>query len=126
MNPLDPENLKIVEENCEIKDIIKLLSSTNINTVLSTISTVMLDPENSNHAVVLRNITDVTVNGQNLGLGGYLDIGLFDTMKDLLVNFVGAVIFSVIGYFYVKRRGKGKFASHFIPSLAETEEPDES
>ena len=96
------------------------------DTVLSTISTVMLDPENSNHAVVLRNITDVTVNGQNLGLGGYLDIGLFDTMKDLLVNFVGAVIFSVIGYFYVKRRGKGKFASHFIPSLAETEEPDES
>ena len=39
MNPLDPENLKIVEENCEIKDIIKLLSSTNINTVLSTITT---------------------------------------------------------------------------------------
>ena len=39
MNLLDPENLKIVEENCEIKDIIKLLSSTNINTVLSTITT---------------------------------------------------------------------------------------
>ena len=38
-------------------------------------------------------------------------------MKDLLVNFAGAVVFSVIGYFYVKNRGKGKFAKRFIPRL---------
>ena len=38
-------------------------------------------------------------------------------MKDLFVNFIGAVIFSWIGYFYVKSRGKGRFASRFIPKV---------
>lgn len=53
----------------------------------------------------------------SLGLGGYLDVGLLDTMKDLFVNFVGAVVFSIVGYFYVKSRGRGKFASRFIPQV---------
>ena len=85
------------------------------DTVLHTISTVMLDPTGGNHTVVIRDITDAAVNGESLGLGGYLDIGLNDTMGDLFVNFVGAVIFSFIGYFYVKKRGQGKFASRLIP-----------
>ena len=55
------------------------------------------------------------MNGQELGLGGYLDIGLIDTMQDLIVNFIGAFVFSVIGFFYVKNRGKGKLAGRFIP-----------
>ena len=38
-------------------------------------------------------------------------------MKDLIVNFIGAVVFSVIGYFYIKNRGKGRFAKRFIPRL---------
>nr|WP_171031668.1 hypothetical protein [[Clostridium] hylemonae] len=87
------------------------------DTIVHTISSVMLDPAGGNHPEVIENITDAAVNGQSLGLGGYLDIGLIDTMKDLLVNFAGAVIFSVIGYFYVKNRGKGKFAKRFIPRL---------
>ena len=77
----------------------------------------MLDPTGSNIPVSIRNITDVSVNGKSMGLGGYLDIGLIDTMKDLLVNFIGAVVFSVIGYFYIKNRGKGRFARRFIPRL---------
>ena len=52
-----------------------------------------------------------------LGLGGYLDVGIIDTMKDLFVNFIGAVVFSTIGYFYVKGRGKGSFAPRFIPQV---------
>lgn len=87
------------------------------DTIVHTISSVMLDPAGGNHPEVMENITDAAVNGQSLGLGGYLDIGLIDTMKDLLVNFAGAVVFSVIGYFYVKNRGKGKFAKRFIPRL---------
>lgn len=87
------------------------------DTIVHTISSVMLDPAGKNHPEVIRNITDMSVNGESLGLGGYLDIGLIDTMKDLLVNFVGAVLFSIIGYFYVKNRGKGKFAKRFIPRL---------
>ena len=63
----------------------------------------------------------MTINGQELGLGGYLDIGLLDTMEDLFVNFIGAIVFSIIGYFYVKKRGRGKFASRFIPKLKKDE-----
>lgn len=87
------------------------------DTIVHSISSVMLDPKNSNVPVGIEHITDVVVNGKSLGLGGYLDIGLIDTMKDLLVNFIGAVVFSIIGYFYVKNRGKGRFAKGLIPRL---------
>ena len=81
----------------------------------------MLDPTNSNIPVTIDGITSVTINGQELGLGGYLDIGLYDTMGDLFVNFIGAVVFSTIGYFYIKQRGKGKLAKAFIPTITEEE-----
>lgn len=87
------------------------------DTIVHSIHSVMLDPAGANTPVEIDNITDVVVNGQSLGLGGYLDIGLTDTMKDLFVNFIGAVVFSTIGYFYVKNRGKGRFAKRFIPRL---------
>lgn len=87
------------------------------DTIVNTIYSVMLDPAGGNHVVGVTGIQDVAVNGEALGLGGYLDIGLLDTMEDLLVNFIGATVFSIIGYFYVKNRGKGKFARRFIPRL---------
>lgn len=87
------------------------------DTIIHSITSVMLDPAGGNHPTTIHNITGAAVNGTDLGLGGYLDIGLIDTMKDLLVNFIGAVVFSVIGYFYVKKRGKGNFAKRFIPRL---------
>ena len=87
------------------------------DTVVHTISSVMLDPTGGNTPTVVGDINDVMVNGQSLGLGGYLDIGLIDTMKDLLVNFVGAVVFSILGFFYIKNRGEGKFANRLIPRL---------
>lgn len=87
------------------------------DTIIQTIHSVMLDPTKSNIAVAVNDIQDVIVNGEALGLGGYLDIGLIDTMKDLFVNFIGAVVFSIIGFFYVKNRGKGNFAKSLIPTL---------
>ena len=90
------------------------------DTVVQSITSVMLDPTNSNIPVTIDGITSVAVNGQDLGFDGYLDIGLYDTMEDLFVNFVGAVVFSTIGYFYVKQRGKGRLARAFIPTLAES------
>ena len=101
--------------------------------ILNGISSVMLDPAKGNAPTGIQNITDVivvTADGTRhaLGLGGYLDIGLMDTMKDMFVNFIGAVVFSVIGFFYVKERGKGRFARRFIPQvLPETlETPEDS
>ena len=87
------------------------------DTIVHSISTVMLDPTGGNRVVHIDNIKNTAVNGMELGLGGYLDIGLIDTMKDLFVNFIGAVVFSIIGFFYVKQRGKGKFANRFIPRI---------
>ncbi len=89
--------------------------------IVNQISSVMMDPTGGNTPVIIRDITDVIVvaGGKEipLGLGGFLDIGILDTMKDLFVNFIGAVVFSFVGYFYVKSRGKGPFARRFIPKV---------
>ena len=90
------------------------------DTVVNTISTVNLDPNRGTTAVVVKGIQDIILvlddgSQMPLGLGGYLDLGIIDTMKDLFVNFIGAVVFSIIGYFYVQGRGKGNFATRFIP-----------
>ena len=91
------------------------------DTIVTQLSTVMMDPTGGNTPVVFQDITDVIIvsGGEeiSLGLGGYLDIGILDTMKDLFVNFIGAVVFSFVGYFYVKNRGKGRFAGRFIPHV---------
>lgn len=94
------------------------------DTVVQSITSVMLDPTNSNTPITIDGIHSVAVNGNDLGFDGYLDIGLYDTMEDLFVNFIGAMTFSVIGYFYIKHRGKGKLARAFIPTLSEQEEQD--
>ncbi len=87
------------------------------DTVIHAIRSVTLDPAGRNVPYVISGITETAVNGRELGLGGYLDIGLIDTMQDLIVNFIGAIVFSVIGFFFVKNRGRGKgmFAGRFIP-----------
>mgnify|MGYP004637969405 FL=1 len=99
------------------------------DTVVGAIGSIMLDAPGGNHPVVIKNITDVIVvqaDGTRtaLGLGGYLDIGLLDTMEDLFVNFVGALTFSIIGYFYVKSRGENKFAKRFIPVVNQESKPE--
>ena len=100
------------------------------DTVVNVISSVNLDPTGGNTPVIIKGITDViVVCGDEqipLGLGGYLDIGILDTMKDLWVNFIGAVVFSIVGYFYVKSRGKGWFARNFIPQVLPEEEISDS
>lgn len=84
--------------------------------VVHEINSVSLNPDGLNTPIHVP-IESVIVNGEDWTeeLGGYLDIGLIDTMKDLQVNCIGAIAFSVIGFFYVKHRGKGKVAAAFIP-----------
>lgn len=78
------------------------------DTVIQSIYSVTLDPTNSNKVVAVAGIEDVLINGESLNVGGYLDIGLIDTMKDLFVNFIGAVVFSVPGFFYAKSKGSSQ------------------
>ncbi len=98
------------------------------DTIVNSVTSVTFDTTRSNNTVAFKNIVDtviITADGSkysfsDYGVYGYVDIGIIDTMKDLFVNFIGAVVFSVIGFFYVKNRGKGKIASSLIPTLDET------
>ncbi|MGO5027611.1 hypothetical protein [Candidatus Agathobaculum pullicola] len=96
--------------------------------IVRNINSVSLNPDGLN-TVVHVPIESLVVNGEDWMQfpGGYLDIGLIDTMKDLQVNFIGAVAFSIIGYFYVKTRGKGKLAASLIPIVLDPQnnEPEE-
>ena len=85
------------------------------DTVIHSINSVLLNPDGVNVPYHIKGITSTVVNGVDLGINGYLDIGLIDTIKDLLVNFIGAVVFSIIGYFNKKKKGKGYIAPNFIP-----------
>ena len=92
------------------------------DTVIHALYSVALDPTRTNRVVGIQGIGEVLVNGQDLGLGGYLDIGLIDTMKDLFVNFIGAVVFSVTGFFYARSKGKRRTpAQNFVPSVKEAD-----
>lgn len=84
------------------------------DTVINSIHSYTLLP--SLDTMTVENIKDTAVNGQSLGLNGYLDIGLYDTMKDLFVNFLGAIVFNVAGYFYlIGRKKHTEFIENFIP-----------
>ena len=90
--------------------------------VVHEVNSVSLNPDGLNVPVHVQ-IESVIVNGEDWTeqLGGYLDIGLIDTMKDLQVNCIGAIAFSIIGFFYVKHRGKGKLAAALIPVVLDPE-----
>lgn len=89
------------------------------DTVVTYFYSTLLDPSKSNTPIAVQEIQQTLVNGKLLVDGGYLDIGLLDTMADLLVNFIGALVFSIIGYFYIKNRGKGVIANALIPVMEE-------
>ena len=88
--------------------------------ILPAISSVKLNPSGENVPVKMA-IDSVVINGQEWNLGVYLDVGIVDTMKDLMVNFVGAVVFSIVGVLYLKQRGKGKLAASLIPQVKDEE-----
>ncbi len=54
----------------------------------------------------------------------YVIVPHWDTMLHTFNGFACAAIFSVIGYFYVKQRGQGRFAASFIPRVLMRDEPE--
>lgn len=99
------------------------------DTIISVIGSVNLDPTGHNTPHYIKGITDTIVvlsdgTQVSLGLGGYLDIGLIDTMMDLLVNLIGAIVFCTIGYFFVKSKGNNRIAKQFIPVAIEEEKEE--
>jgi hypothetical protein len=88
------------------------------DTVVQVINSRLLDPLVFGAQKSITGIQEVTINSLPLGLNGYLDIGLIDTMKDMFVNFIGAFVFSIFGYFYA-RYYKNKTIERFIPKPKE-------
>lgn len=96
---------------------------------ITAVHSVALNPSGLNEVISLPDIQKTVVyymeNGEQATYvmnGGYLDVGIIDTMKDLMVNCVGALVFSAIGIVYIKNRGRGKVAQSFIPQLKTEEE----
>ena len=95
------------------------------DTIVENISSVALNESGENVAVHVDDITETQITTQDgttyVINDGYLDIGLIDTMGDLAVNFIGDLIYCVIGFFYVKDRDKNSIASKFILRIKENE-----
>ena len=101
--------------------------------IVTTVSSTLLNEEGKNQEEVIKDIEKTiiygTLNGKKSAItidGGYLDIGINDTMKDLIVNFIGAVVFSIIGLLYIKNRDEYRFAEEFMPAVKTEEEIEET
>lgn len=91
------------------------------DTIIQTISSVALNPDGENKVVLLENIGKTIIydnDGKVLQIieSGYLDIGINDTMKDLFVNFIGAIVFSVMAFLGLKYNKNNAFINKFIPT----------
>ena len=90
------------------------------DTLITNISSVYLNPDNENKPVIVDNIGKTEIfdkDGKLLYVidGGYLDIGLNDTMKDLFVNFIGALVFSFFAYIGLKNNKRSSVVKNFVP-----------
>lgn len=101
--------------------------------IVTTVSSTLLNKEGKNQEEVIKDIEKTviygTLNGEKSAItidGGYLDIGINDTMKDLIVNFIGAVVFSIIGLLYIKNRDEYRYAEEFMPTVKTEEEIEET
>lgn len=88
------------------------------DTYVSTISSVNFDKSKNGNPVVIKEVNKTILydkKGEELAVieAGYLDIGLNDTMGDLLVNFIGAFLYAYLTYQYLKKR-KSNIASKLI------------
>ena len=95
--------------------------------VVQKISSVELNKENKNDPVVIDNINKTEIYSNNNKKittveNGYLDLGIIDTMKDLIVNFIGALVFSILGFLYIKDRDEYQFIERFVPVMKKFKE----
>ena len=93
------------------------------DTVIQKISSVALNPDGENKAVVVDDIGKTIIydtNGDVLQVidNGYLDIGLNDTIEDLFVNFIGAIVFSCFAFLDLKHNRSNSFINRFVPTKA--------
>lgn len=100
--------------------------------IVQSFNSVTLDPSNSQQVIPVNDIISTTIhtaNGDVIVNGGYLDIGIIDTMKDLFVNFLGAIVFCTFGFIYcieIEKGGEKSRKVRFVSRmLLRAEEPEE-
>ena len=88
------------------------------DTIVSAFNSILINPTKENIPVVFDDIQKTVIyygnNDTFTVQNGYLDIGIVDTMKDLMVNFIGALVFSIFGYSYVKNRDNNTTSESFV------------
>ncbi len=89
--------------------------------IVSSINSCTLDPNHDQAVIAVKDIASTqikTISGQLFNIeGGYLDIGILDTMKDLFVNFIGAIVFCIFGFIYEKYGESKKVAAYVVKGL---------
>lgn len=88
--------------------------------VVQVVSSVELNKENKNVPIIIKDIEKTVIHTKADTVvieDGYLELGRNDTMKDLFVNFIGAIVFSILGFLYVKNRDEYIIIEKFIPTF---------
>lgn len=62
-------------------------------------------------------ISSVVVNGQEIAVNGYLDIGLIDTMNDMLVCTMGGIIYCIFSVLYAHRIKAVAWFKNLMPTV---------
>lgn len=88
------------------------------DTIVTEFSSVIFDEKKANKYIVIKDIDKTILYDDKEEVlatieGGYLDIGLTDTMGDLFVNFIGALTFSFFGYGTLKNNNEKSFIKNF-------------
>lgn len=98
-----------------------LLTDMQKDVQVTQIASVYLNEDGENKAVILNDISytliysvDEDGNEIETRVGGYIDLGINDTMKDLFVNFLGAIIFNLLAYLYILDNKKWPFIEKFL------------
>lgn len=92
--------------------------------VITKISSVKINSDKDNRPYLLSDIEKTIIFTKNRFIvidGGYLEVGLIDTIKDLFVNFLGSIIFSLFGYFYTIQKSTFSFARYFVLKTKKSE-----
>ena len=80
---------EVFEYSCDVFLHSDMQADTIINTIITKIN------RTDGSTAVYENIKETVINGQNLQIKGYLDIGLVDTMTDMIVETLGALVLFV-------------------------------
>ena len=109
----------VLWEFCEFTADNVLKTDMQKDRIVQSIVTVELNTDGENHPVKIKEIEKTEIYSKDGTVttieNGYLDIGIYDTMKDLFVNFIGAIVFCGIGFLYIRNRDKYQFAKNFVP-----------